>query len=215
MRYLVPYAGAERRRERREIKVDDPECKLRTLPGTYTPAAMAMILDNVKARHGVSLRVLRNSTQSPKKSRALTDAIIQLMGAGYSRAHIARVLHKDPSTVSYHYERGGGRIELTKPAPPPDPDGLTIPERKVWDMLSSGQTYKQISTELSLTYTSARDYASRARKKLRRKNPADNDILEALLVWAPRVMGSVSLEAAQLMYRAAEEIKYLRGKVNG
>jgi DNA-binding CsgD family transcriptional regulator len=96
---------------------------------------------------------------------------------------------------------------------PVEEDILSPTERRVYDMYSSNYTYTDMSEELGVSYASVRQYMTSARRKLRLSD-TDHDIVEDLLLWAPRVSTVLEMKAAQVLIRAAEEIKQLRERVN-
>ncbi len=121
---------------------------------------------------------------------------------------------RDHSTVIHHYKTAKG---VERELPPLDPDspfgGVLAPfEQRAWELVIQGYSHEQIGGILGITGKTSRGYTSSARRKLRMYATVERDIVEDLLLWAPLVSLSLESHAGNILYRAAEEIKMLRGK---
>ena len=212
MKFLVPYAGAERVREapqtkaRRQFVPKNPD---------YIPPEMQRILDSVCDKYEVTLDMLRaHGRKSIKSHQARIEFIVRSIDTGFSRAHVGRVLTRDHSTIIHHYREAKATSEGAKQIDPNAPFGgvLAPHEQRVWELIIKGYSHQQIGELLNITQKSSRDYTLSARRKLRAQAIVERDIVEDLMVWAPLVAISLESYAGDVLLRAAKEIKTLRRK---
>ena len=210
MKFLIPYAGAERVRE-----VPRPKARRQRTPKNpdYIPPEMQTIVALVCDKHKVTLDMLRvHDKKNAKLHRARVDLIVQCIDAGYSRSHVGRVLHRDHSTIIHHYRVAKAPTGERKQIDPDAPFGgiLSPHEQRVWELVIQGYSHQQIGEQLGITARSSRDYTTSARRKLRAQAVVERDIVEDLMVWAPLVAISLETYAGDVLRRAIEEIKTLR-----
>lgn len=218
MRHLIPYAGAERRRSAFPKARHKPAGKLAGRPRVpseklspdYIPDDMRGVLNTVCLEHKVTLEDLRSRSSRKHLTAARAAFTIACLPLRYSLSHISRVMNKDHSCAAHYASMAKKKGMYTAPV---EEDILSPTERRVYDMYSSNYTYTDMSEELGVSYASVRKYMTSARRKLRLSD-TDHDIVEDLLLWAPRVSTVLEMKAAQVLIRAAEEIKQLRERVN-